>query len=93
MIASLKESGLSAVARNSESFVGKTVHLIGIGGSGMQALAGMLLRCGATVSGSDEQGGYAIDRLGTAGGKIAIGQRPENVPDHTDLVVYSAAIK
>lgn len=94
MIVSLKDIDLQAVrTQASESYVGKTVHLVGIGGSGMQALAGMLLRCGATVSGSDEQGGYAIDRLKAGGARVAIGQRAENVPDHTDLVVYSAAIK
>ena len=72
-------------------FAGKKIHLIGIGGSGMRALAQMLLDCKAHVSGSDQACG-AIDRLTEAGAAIAIGQRPENIPDRCDLVVYSAAI-
>src|SRR4051812_6369175 len=34
-------------------FAGKRVHFIGIGGSGMNGLARILLDCGAVVSGSD----------------------------------------
>ncbi len=93
MIASLKESQAGERADSSASYVGKTVHLIGIGGAGMQALAGMLLRCGAIVSGSDEQNGAAVERLRQAGAAVAVGQRPGNIPEHADLVVYSAAIK
>lgn len=94
MIAPLKEVGLSgAEVRSPALYTGKTIHLIGIGGSGMQALAGVLLRCGAFVTGSDEQTSAALERLAAAGARVKIGQRPENLPDHLDLVVYSAAIK
>jgi len=72
-------------------FAGKCIHLIGIGGSGMRALARMLLEGGACVSGSDQVGG-AIDRLAEAGATIHVGQRAENIPDKCDLVVCSAAI-
>ena len=93
MIAPLKETGLKAFDRSSESFVGKRVHLIGIGGSGMQALAGVLLNGGALVSGSDQQSSAALEGLRTAGAAIRVGQTAENVPDPVDVVVYSAAIK
>lgn len=93
MIASLKECGSQAGVKAQGPYVGKNVHLIGIGGSGMQALAGVLLRSGASVSGSDEQGGYATDHLAEAGAKVTIGQKAANIPDRVDLVVYSAAIK
>ncbi len=93
MIAPLNDTGLKAVTRAGESFAGKRVHLIGIGGSGMQALAGVLLNCGASVSGSDEQAGYALDNLHMAGASISVGQKAENLPAGVDLVVYSAAIK
>jgi UDP-N-acetylmuramate--alanine ligase len=93
MIAPLKQTGLKVVDHAGESYVGKCVHLIGIGGSGMQALAGVLLNCGAGVSGSDEQPGYAVEQLRAAGATVAIGQRAENLPNTVDLVVYSAAIK
>jgi UDP-N-acetylmuramate--alanine ligase len=73
-------------------FAGRSVHLIGIGGSGMRALATMLMDRGAVVSGSDGATSGAIERLAEQGASIAIGQRPENLPRPCDLVVYSAAI-
>jgi len=73
-------------------FVGRRVHLIGIGGSGMRALAAMLLDRGAIVTGSDQVGGGTVERLVEKGAKVAVGQRAENLPDNCRLVVYSAAI-
>lgn len=94
MIASVKDiEVLTAGTQPSGSYLGQNVHLIGIGGSGMQALAGMLLGCGATVTGSDEQASSAIERLRDSGASIAIGQRAQNLPDQADLVVLSAAIQ
>lgn len=77
----------------SSALAGKRVHLIGIGGSGMRGLAGVLLRCGARVSGSDRTGGREIRDLISMGATVEIGQSPRNVPEACDLVVYSAAIK
>jgi len=74
------------------SHAGRRIHLIGIGGSGMRALAKMLLERGAVVSGSDRASGGAVERLRERGARIGIGQCAENVPDACDLVVYSAAI-
>lgn len=73
-------------------FAGRRVHLIGIGGTGMRALARMLLDCGAVVSGSDTAGSGATQRLAEQGASIHVGQCGRNVPDDADLVVYSAAI-
>ncbi len=74
-------------------FLGKRVHLIGIGGCGMRGAALILMRRGASVSGSDASPSSEIARLVKAGARISIGQRKENLPDDVDLVVYSAAIK
>jgi len=74
------------------SFTGRRVHLIGIGGSGMRALAKMLLDCGAIVSGSDLSAGPALQQLERAGAAVQLGQKPENVPSGCDIVVYSAAV-
>lgn len=73
-------------------FAGKRIHLIGIGGSGMRALANMLLERKALVSGSDNAAGGAIERLRQRGADVRTGQCAENIPDACDLVVYSAAI-
>ena len=75
-----------------QSFHGRGVHLIGVGGAGMRALAGVLLDSGARVSGSDTAPSAALDELAAEGASIAIGQRGQNVPVDCDLAVYSAAI-
>jgi len=59
----------------------------------MRALAEMLWRRGAVVSGSDMAQSAATARLIQAGMAVSIGQRGENIPEHCDLAVYSAAIK
>ncbi|MFW6062258.1 MAG: UDP-N-acetylmuramate--L-alanine ligase [Planctomycetota bacterium] len=75
-----------------EEFAHRRVHLIGMGGSGMRALAKMLLSRGARVSGSDAAQSGALQRLAAQGAQVCLGQRPENLPDPCDLVVHSAAI-
>jgi len=74
------------------SFTGRRIHLIGIGGCGMRALAGVLLHSGAVVSGSDAAVGGALQRLGEQGAKVHLGQSPENIAGDCELVVHSAAI-
>jgi len=71
---------------------GRRIHMIGVGGAGMRALAEMLLDRGAVVSGSDLASGAAVTGLRERGAAIEIGQRPRNVPVGCDLVVQSAAI-
>jgi len=77
---------------NDHSFSGRRIHLIGVGGCGMRALAQMLLGCGAVVSGSDMSDSDVIGRLRDEGGNIFVGQRAENIPAGCELVVHSAAI-
>ena len=71
----------------------KHVHLIGVGGTGMSGAAGVMLREGIHVTGSDAQASDVTARLETMGAKICIGNRAENLPADTELVVISAAIK
>ncbi len=74
-------------------FAAKRIHLIGIGGCGMSSLGGVLLRCGAVVSGSDLREFAGQDRLEEMGATIRIGQAPVNIARNCDLVVYSAAVR
>lgn len=78
--------------RDEAQYLGRRFHLIGIGGSGMRALAKMLLDRRGVVSGSDLVGGGAVERLVEAGATIHVGQRAENLRRGCDVVVYSAAI-
>ncbi len=73
-------------------FADLSVHMIGIGGSGMSGAAAMLLSMGARVSGSDAQKFDGVGRLVKRGARVMIGQRAENVPSDARLVVASAAI-
>ncbi|MFQ5422471.1 MAG: UDP-N-acetylmuramate--L-alanine ligase [Phycisphaerae bacterium] len=76
----------------SSPYAARRIHLIGAGGCGMSGLAGVLLRCGAIVSGSDRVDQPSLRRLEELGATVRIGQAPINVPSDCDLVVYSAAI-
>lgn len=70
----------------------KHIHLIGIGGISMSAIAEILLKHGYRVSGSDMKDSKILHKLQKHGAKVFIGQSKENV-QNPDLVVYSAAIK
>ena len=67
------------------------VHMIGIGGISMSALAHMLIDFGHKVSGSDTKTSNLTDDLKAAGAEIMIGQCAENI-NNPDLVCYTAAI-
>ncbi len=67
------------------------VHVVGIGGAGMIAIAAVLLAMGDEVSGSDLKHGAALDRLATLGARVHVGHAPDNVAG-ADVVVLSSAI-
>ena len=67
------------------------IHLIGIGGTGLSAIARVLLEMGHTVSGSDRVESSFTRELQSAGATIHIGHNAKNVVG-ADLVVRSSAI-
>ena len=67
------------------------VHLIGIGGYGMSALAKLLLEMGYSVSGSDLAPSDITRHLEELGAEISIGHHAGNVRGR-DVVIYSTAI-
>lgn len=69
----------------------KRFHLIGIGGSGLSAIARVLLESDYAVSGSDRVLSPLTDELKSAGAMIYEGHRAENVSG-ADIVVRSSAI-
>lgn len=69
----------------------RTVHFIGIGGSGMSAIAWVLLKRGYVVTGSDLGSNNQTARLAEAGATIYKGHSSENMGT-PDLVVVSTAI-
>jgi len=68
------------------------VHLMGIGGAGVSALACVFLARGDQVSGCDVQESITTRRLAAAGARIAIGHDPAHVDGH-DLLVYTPAVR
>lgn len=68
------------------------IHLVGIGGAGMSAIATVLLEMGYEVEGSDIKESQNIRRLRKTGAVVGIGHRAENLSDPA-VVVKSAAIK
>ncbi len=74
-----------------KDYKGKRAHMIGIGGSSMSGLAGMLQKAGLSVTGSDNSASYMTRMLEEQGIRVHIGHEAENVHG-ADLVIYSAAI-
>ncbi|WP_024288709.1 UDP-N-acetylmuramate--L-alanine ligase [Cellulomonas sp. KRMCY2] len=66
------------------------VHLIGIGGAGMSAVAALLVARGLQVSGSDSREGVALQGLRDAGIRVHVGHSAENVEGAGTVVVSSA---
>ena len=69
----------------------RTVHVVGIGGAGMSAIATALHAMGHTVTGSDLKESAVTDRLTALGIPVAIGHRGDNLGP-ADLVTVSSAV-
>ncbi len=67
------------------------IHIVGIGGAGMSAIALVLRAMGHTVSGSDLKESPVATRLLSQGITVAVGHRAENVGP-VELVTYSPAV-
>jgi UDP-N-acetylmuramate--alanine ligase len=67
------------------------VHIVGIGGAGMSAIATVLTGMGHQVTGSDLKESAGLERLRAAGIEVFVGHRAEQVGD-VDAVAISTAI-
>ena len=70
----------------------KRIHLIGVAGSGMSGIAGLLLALGHRVSGCDRVSTLETRRLETLGLKFYLPQTEETIRG-AELIVYSSAIR
>jgi UDP-N-acetylmuramate--alanine ligase len=68
------------------------VHILGIGGIGMSAIAEILRAKGYTVQGTDQKESANVKRLRTKGIKVFIGHDPANI-EGARYVVISTAVK
>src|SRR5450830_816644 len=69
------------------------VHLVGIGGVHMSAIAHILMSWGHAISGSDQRLSSFTDRLVAQGATVHEGHDAANVDDAGLIVVTSAATK
>lgn len=70
----------------------RRIHLLGIGGTGLSALAGLLLARGARVSGCDVARTAITDRLEAMGARITLdGQSPAHV-EGEDVLCYTTRL-
>ena len=67
------------------------IHIVGIGGAGMSAMAQLLAEMGHEVSGSDLRDSPALERLRRAGVVAHAGHRASNLGE-VDLVTASPAV-
>ncbi len=67
------------------------VHVVGIGGAGMSAIATALVSLGHTVTGSDLRASGVTERLHQAGLPVAVGHAGANIGD-AEVVTISSAI-
>ncbi len=70
----------------------RNIHFVGIGGSGMSAIAEVLHNLGYVVSGSDQSDTTTLRRLSSLGIKTFVGHAAANVQG-ADAVVISTAVK
>jgi UDP-N-acetylmuramate--alanine ligase len=69
----------------------RRVHLVGMGGAGMNAIAHVLLQAGVEVTGSDLRESAALSTLRTLGVRADVGHRAGQA-EGADLVIASAAV-
>ena len=72
--------------------MGNGVHLVGVGGTGMCAVAGFLLEQGLSVSGSDRGDTKHLELLVNNGLKLYKSHAASNVGPEVGEVVYSVAV-
>ncbi|MEY2458389.1 MAG: UDP-N-acetylmuramate--alanine ligase [Acidimicrobiaceae bacterium] len=69
----------------------RRVHIVGVGGAGMSAIATVLSAMGHDVTGSDLKDSAGLRRLESSGVRVHVGHHADHVGD-ADLVAVSTAI-
>jgi len=70
----------------------RAIHIVGIGGAGMSAIATVLVRMGHRVTGTDLRDSPTLQRLSLLGVGTQVGHAAEHLPEGVDAVVVSTAI-
>jgi UDP-N-acetylmuramate--alanine ligase len=70
----------------------RSIHVVGVGGPGMSAIASTLVGMGHSVSGSDVAESAVLDRLRSEGVVVFVGHSPDNIASETEFIAVSTAI-
>jgi UDP-N-acetylmuramate--alanine ligase len=80
------------VAADLDLSTSRALHIVGIGGAGMSAIAAVLSRMGHQVSGSDLKASRELERLRLLGVDARVGHDAANLPQSLVAVIVSSAI-
>ena len=69
----------------------RSIHLVGIGGAGMRAIARVLLTMGHSVSGSDRAASAYLDELAALGARVVVGHDVAHVGT-VEMICRSSAV-
>jgi UDP-N-acetylmuramate--alanine ligase len=72
---------------------GSHIHLVGIGGTGLSAIARLLLQKGHRVSGSDRTLSLLAEGLAREGATVYGGHDAANLTEDVDAVIVTSAVK
>jgi UDP-N-acetylmuramate--alanine ligase len=70
----------------------RRIHIVGIGGAGMSAIAIVLAESGHRVTGTDAASSPVLDRLAELGVGTRVGHDAAHLPDDVELVSISTAV-
>ena len=72
---------------------GQRVHIVGVGGAGMSAIARILIQRGCVVTGSDAVAAQRLSALAAAGVNVSVGHTADAISkNQPDVVIASSAI-
>jgi UDP-N-acetylmuramate--alanine ligase len=80
----------AAIGSKVDLSVVQHLHVVGIGGAGMSAIAAVLAGMGHRVSGSDLKPSRSLERLQSAGASVHVGHRADHVAGATALAISTA---
>ena len=69
-----------------------SIHVVGVGGAGMSAIATVLAAMGHRVTGSDLKASAGLERLAVAGVEVAVGHDAANLGPDIAVVTRSTAV-
>ena len=90
--ATVAAAAIAEAAGRLDLSTSRAVHLVGIGGAGMSAIAEVLVAMGHRVTGSDLKESTGLARPPARGVEVTIGHDAANVADDVDFLAISTAI-